>query len=189
MRHVGVGRRFVAVLIDAMLLAIIAGSFADVTSSPGYLRVSWSGTRALWPGLIGIVYFVVLEALAGATIGKFAVGIRVVHENGSDLTWAGAVVRNVARLVDLFPYAIPYLLGAIVAWSSPARQRLGDRWASTVVVTKDSLSTRGSVTDGADAWVAGPPLPPAPPSDARSPGAPPGRSAPPMPPPPAAPDG
>jgi len=47
---------------------------------------------------------------------------------------ADAAVRNVLRPIDLIPYVVPYLLGAILIWSSDKRQRLGDRIAHTIVV-------------------------------------------------------
>ena len=64
------------------------------------------------------------------------------NEDGTKLGWRAAVVRNVARIVDAFPYVFPYLVGAISVWASPNQQRLGDRWANTVVVTKESMLPR-----------------------------------------------
>jgi uncharacterized RDD family membrane protein YckC len=184
MSYVGVGRRFVAVFVDSILLFIMSGPFAEIRHGPGYWRIAWSGRHLFWPGLIAIVYYVVLEGIAGATIGKFAAGIRVVNEDGTKLDWSGAVVRNVARIVDAFPYGLPYLVGAISVWASPTQQRLGDRWANTVVVTKESLRTpsAGASYPGAEgAWQhvpspppvdapgSVPPLPPPPPMPPTSP--------------------
>jgi len=118
-----------------------------------------------------------MEGIAGATIGKFLTGIRVANADGTSLGWTGAVIRNVARVVDGFPYGLPYLVGAISVWTSPTKQRLGDRWGSTVVVTKESLGPRASMRSAADAggWehpsppppdrhVIVPPFPPPPPT-------------------------
>jgi uncharacterized RDD family membrane protein YckC len=170
MTHVGVGRRFVAIFVDSVLLAIMSGPFAEIRHGSGYWQIGWHGRHLFWPGVIAIVYFVILEGVAGATIGKFATGIRVVNEDGTKLSWAGAVVRNVARIVDAFPYFLPYLVGAISVWASPSKQRLGDRWGNTLVVTKDSLGTPGAAPTGAAGWehvptqpVNVPPLPPPPP--------------------------
>jgi uncharacterized RDD family membrane protein YckC len=170
MTHVGVGRRFVAIFVDSVLLAIMSGPFAEIRHGSGYWQIGWHGRHLFWPGVIAIVYFVILEGVAGATIGKFATGIRVVNEDGTKLSWAGAVVRNVARIVDAFPYFLPYLVGAISVWASPAKQRLGDRWGNTLVVTKDSLVTPGAGPTGGGGWehaptppVNVPPLPPPPP--------------------------
>ena len=176
MTYVGVGRRFVAIFVDSILLLILSGPFAEIRHGDGYLQIDWQGRRMFWPSLIVICYFVLLEGIAGATLGKFLTGIRVVNQDGSKLGWAGAIVRNVARVVDAFPYGLPYLVGAISVWSSPTKQRLGDRWANSVVVTKESVLPQGSVTypsatggrqytppAPADVSANVPPLPPPPP--------------------------
>ena len=139
MTYVGVGRRFVAIFVDSILLLILSGPFAEIRHGDGYLQIDWHGRRLFWPSLIVICYFVLLEGIAGATIGKFLTGIRVVNQDGTKLDWSAAFVRNIARIVDAFPYAFPYLVGAISVWASPIQQRLGDRWANTVVVTKESV--------------------------------------------------
>ncbi len=137
-----------AVFVDGVLLLIMSGPFAEIQSGEGYWRIGWHGRQVFWPSLIAIMYYVLLEGIAGATVGKFLTGIRVVNEDGTKLGWAGAVVRNVARIVDAFPYGLPYLVGAISVWASPAQQRLGDRWANSVVVTKESVRTPGPGASG-----------------------------------------
>jgi hypothetical protein len=81
-----------------------------------------------------------MEAFFGATVGKFATGTRVVRDDGARIDGTAAVIRNVARIVDVLPFA--YLIGAIAVWTSSTRQRLGDRWASTVVVEASSVGER-----------------------------------------------
>ena len=68
----------------------------------------------------------------GQTLGKAALGIKVVDEQGGEVTVAQALVRN-------FPaVAIPGWLAYLVALASMAmsdrRQRVFDRFAGTVVV-------------------------------------------------------
>ena len=121
----GVPIRFVAILIDTIIIAIIAG----ILSIP--FQGQLSGAVSL---LIFLLYFIVLEGAYGQTVGKMAVKIKVVKEDGSKIDYADAVVRNVLRLIDLIPYFIPYLLGAILIWTSDMKQRLGDRVAHTSVV-------------------------------------------------------
>lgn len=63
-------------------------------------------------------------------------GLRVVKTDGSPLGWSQAVIRNLLRVIDgLFSY----LVGAILIWDSPLRQRLGDRAAKTVVVRRQTV--------------------------------------------------
>lgn len=133
MTYAGVWIRFVALVVDIIVL-FIAGLFIGVViamsggESPAGLGVLF------W--LIGGLYWVVLESTHGGTIGKQLTGLRVVDEYGHRITLGQSFIRNVLRFVDgLFVY----LVGAVFIWSSPMRQRLGDRAASTFVVRGDSV--------------------------------------------------
>jgi uncharacterized RDD family membrane protein YckC len=121
----GVPIRFVAVLIDAVIIAIIAG----IISIP--LQTRLSGAVSL---LIFLLYYILLEGAYGQTVGKMAVKIKVVREDGTKIDYTDAVVRTVLRIIDAIPFVVPYLLGAIFIWTSDKKQRLGDRTAHTVVV-------------------------------------------------------
>ncbi len=101
-----------------------------ISTTPNPL--AWVG--GLISALIWFFYFVLLEGAYGQTVGKMAVKIKVVQETGMKINYADAVVRNILRLIDAIPYFIPYLLGAILIWTSDKKQRLGDRAAHTVVV-------------------------------------------------------
>lgn len=140
--YAGVPRRFVALLLDAVIvlfpLTIVVGLLSGggyTESGEGYatagIKVSGSASALLLALVLG--YYVLCEAATGATLGKRMVGIRVVGEDGKDLTFGAAVVRNVLRLVDSL---FLYLVGAIFALTSPRRQRLGDRAAHSVVVRR-----------------------------------------------------
>jgi hypothetical protein len=47
MRYVGVGRRFVAIFVDGLIIGVMSGPFADIQRGPGYFRVEWRGPHAL----------------------------------------------------------------------------------------------------------------------------------------------
>ena len=174
MTHVGVARRTVAQIIDWIFSLIWFLPFAVVEHPVGGgIRLSWDGWRAVTPYLITLVYFVVLEGLLGATVGKFLTGIRVVQADGATMGWGGSVVRNLLRIVDAIPYVLPYLLGAIVIWTGGERkQRVGDRVARTVVIRSNavpqpsvpSMPDTVEVGSGSGGAPPLPPLPPPPPS-------------------------
>jgi len=85
--------------------------------------------------IIAFLYFTLLEGRYGQTVGKMALKMKVVREaDHSPIGYAEAAVRSVLRIIDLIPFVAPYLLGAILIWSSDKKQRLGDRVAHTVVV-------------------------------------------------------
>jgi hypothetical protein len=83
-----------------------------------------------------VLYFSVQEALFGATWGKLVAGVCVVDVDGRRPTLGAVLVRNILRLVDYWP--LFYVVGIIAALTSPARQRLGDRVARTLVVRAES---------------------------------------------------
>jgi uncharacterized RDD family membrane protein YckC len=160
MRYVSVGRRFVAYLIDVIVLGLVTAPFGSYSVEDGTASYRVVGAPFLLSLLVWIAYFVILEATLGATLGKLALGIRVLKADGTKLDWGAAIVRNVLRIVDAIPYFIPYLLGAILVWSSPTRQRLGDRAASTIVVRKDSVGAPVLGDAAASRGQAPPPPPP-----------------------------
>ncbi|GAC1405228.1 MAG: hypothetical protein NVSMB52_19060 [Chloroflexota bacterium] len=139
-------KRLGAIVIDTIVLIVVLLVVGLLAGSSKGSSVEITGAPAFLYFLIDFLYFIVLEALFAATLGKMVVGIRVVRADGSKLGWGGAVVRNILRIVDGFPYFIPYLLGAIVMWASPNKQRLGDMAAGTVVVPKEVAVTSLATT-------------------------------------------
>ncbi len=132
-RNVGVGLRFVAVIIDSIILGVIGYLVAAVTGGTTSAGFELQGAPAFVFFIIGFLYYWLLETYLGGTLGKLVLGLRVTMEDGSPVTLTAALVRNLLRIIDgLFAY----LLGAIFIWTSPAKQRLGDRLAKTYVVKK-----------------------------------------------------
>lgn len=131
MEAVGVGRRAVAIIIDTIVMGIVGYLIAAVTGSTTDTGFNLQGLPALVFFLIFLAYYIVLEKTSGATLGKMAMKLKVVKQDGAALDWQASIVRNVLRIVDGFFF---YLVGAIVVWISKSRQRLGDMAAHTLVV-------------------------------------------------------
>ena len=126
MQYVGVGPRFLAVLIDAIIIGVVGAIL-------GFIFQNSPGLSGGVTGLLALAYFIVLEATQGATLGKMALGLRVTRTDGAPISWTESIIRNLLRIIDgLFVY----LVGAILIWTSPLKQRLGDRVAKTVVVRR-----------------------------------------------------
>jgi uncharacterized RDD family membrane protein YckC len=142
MEHAGVPLRFVAVLLDAVIVFFPAGIIIGLLSGGGYTETGNGhanaginvGGNTMWLLLaLGLGYYVFCEAATGATLGKRMVGIHVIGEDGEHLTFGASLVRNLLRLVDCLFF---YLVGGIFALTSPRGQRLGDRAAHTLVVRR-----------------------------------------------------
>jgi uncharacterized RDD family membrane protein YckC len=82
-----------------------------------------------------IVYFTVLEAVSGETIGKRLLGLRVVSESGARAPLRAVFLRNLLRLVDAIP-APTYIVGLLVIVWTRKSQRIGDLVGRTMVVMK-----------------------------------------------------
>jgi len=139
----GVTIRFVAQLVDIIILAIIfwilgfsgASTITIDTSTAQVSISSFFSALILIDVIIAFLYFTLLEGRNGQTVGKMIVKIKVVKKaNYSPITYSEAAVRTILRIIDLIPFIAPYLLGAVLIWASEHRQRLGDRVANTIVV-------------------------------------------------------
>lgn len=137
--YAGLGRRFVAQLVDVVLLFVVGYGIAIATGSTTPTGYDLQGGPALlWFG-VGWLYFIGLEARSGQTVGKRLAGIVVEAADGRAIDLQASVVRNVLRIID---FVVFYALGVVLILLSERNQRLGDRVAGTVVVRQPG--------DGAD---------------------------------------
>ena len=77
-------------------------------------------------------YFILMEAYAGWTIGKKALGLKVFDIDGKRIGILKSLIRNLLRLVDGLPAF--NILGIVLIASSSKNQRLGDYAAKTFVI-------------------------------------------------------
>lgn len=128
----GIGIRFAAIVVDTIVLFVIGYLIAALMGSTTGSGFSMEGAPAFLWFLVGLAYFVVLEAEYGQTVGKRLTGIEVRTDAGEPLDYQASLVRNVLRIVDgLFVY----LVGAVFIYLSDEEQRIGDRVGDTVVVS------------------------------------------------------
>jgi len=107
----GIGSRFVAALLDGLLLlAVELGLLLAVVvvNTAGKLDSSLSGwTIAIWMLVSFALVFgypLVFEIVwNGQTPGKRRAGIRIVLDDGGPITALAAVIRNTVRLADFLP--------------------------------------------------------------------------------------
>jgi uncharacterized RDD family membrane protein YckC len=126
--------RMLALSVDGavVIAATTAISIAVASAMPLLGEYAIAFQVLLYFG-IQIGYGLILEWVwNGRTLGKRAVGLRVVDAKGLRLTFAQVAIRNLLRAVDSLP--IFYLLGGIVCVLNPRLQRLGDIAAGTIVV-------------------------------------------------------
>ena len=138
----GIGSRFIALLVDYLIL--IAGLIVlwFLTLLLGPALKSFGRISAQWAEAIVIFilflfswgYFTLFEAFwNGRTPGKRVAKIRVIQRSGRSIGLVESMARNLVRYVDMQPFPI-YAVGVITMFVTRQHQRLGDLAAGTLVV-------------------------------------------------------
>ncbi len=146
----GVASRSIAFLLDLIGLGVVvgvllyvvfqtAGDEADGTAGALIAILTSLGMVILW--------FCGFETLwRGRTLGKAAMGLRVVGVDGTTVRFQQAFLRAAVGIVDFFLIPIGFI-AVVSALLSPRDQRLGDMAAGTFVVRE-----RSATADVAPAW-------------------------------------
>lgn len=124
----------------AMDLALRCVVYAATLGLAAVLDKAGTGLMLVGLFLLEWGYPVVFEARSGATPGKRAFGLSVVHDDGSPLSLGSAVLRNLIRFVDFLPFG--YVFGLASCLISGRFQRLGDLAAGTLVVHRERSEPR-----------------------------------------------
>lgn len=129
----GVRRRFVALLIDGLLtwvaMAVLA-AFAVAVSGTDFMVAIGSTLMSLVSIILGVAYSVIMIGKYGATLGKMAMGLRVVRPDGSRFGYGLATGRYFAHYINAFTFGIGYLMAI---WDKEKRG-LHDRICGTRVI-------------------------------------------------------
>ena len=147
-------RRLPAYLIDVGIrMGVLTGIFfgaslAGIAGAAGFgfgmLLVSWFVLSWFYGGLFETYW-------NGQTPGKRLVRLRVLSVDGRPINAMQAILRNVLRDVDAWPYfgygsavGVPlYMLGLVTMTANNRYQRLGDLACGTIVVVEERASLRG----------------------------------------------
>ncbi|MCC6606923.1 MAG: RDD family protein [Anaerolineae bacterium] len=151
---VGIGSRFLAALVDttiiglllmatnAILILVVVGGFDELSSASSFLlaMLSLISFAFFWG------YYIFFEMTwNGSSPGKRQVGIRVIRADGTPITLAESVIRNLVRLIDFLPGA--YGLGLVTMFIDSKARRLGDLAANTLVVREQTAVSLESLAN------------------------------------------
>jgi uncharacterized RDD family membrane protein YckC len=152
------GSRALALLLDLVvqallfvLLLLLAGFGLSVLAGAGLVD------EALARALILVVMVAVLVGYPtalltltrGRTIGKLALGLRVVRDDGGPVGFRHSLTRTLVGVAVDFPgFALPFggwVVSMVLMTTSPLSKRLGDHAAGTFVIHERNLEAWGWV--------------------------------------------
>ena len=126
--------RLVAYIIDAILISLVLGV---VTSIFGISYMNMDDVSKIDPTLnllslaVAWLYFALMESSErGATVGKMAMGLRVVTNDGKRLSFMNATGRYFAKILS----ALILCIGFIMIGFTERKRGLHDMIASTLVI-------------------------------------------------------
>lgn len=136
MQYASVWLRIVALLIDGFILS---GIFVIIVIILAIIAAI-TRTNATTIGILIILilialpigYFIYMEATRGATLGKKALGLRIVKVDGRPIGSNEAILRSLLRIVD--NGFLGGLIGFICILATEKQQRVGDMVAKTIVI-------------------------------------------------------
>jgi uncharacterized RDD family membrane protein YckC len=149
-RYAGFWIRFVAFIIDLIILAVVSGIIGlPLRMLLGVSAVSMaqsqdpSAVMAALPAMMGMIGLSLLINLVvgvsydiwfvhnkGGTIGKLALGLQIINLDGSRLSYGQAVGRYFAKILS----AIILYIGFIMAGLDSEKRALHDRICNTLVI-------------------------------------------------------
>jgi uncharacterized RDD family membrane protein YckC len=146
-QYAGFWRRFLALLIDSLVLGAVYGVIALIggVSMIGFRNMN--DPTAASAAMGGIMFFILFACVAGwlysalmessanqGTLGKMAMGLRVTDLDGRRISFGKATGRYFAKFLSGMTLSIGYIMAAF----TQKKQALHDFVAGTLVLSKQS---------------------------------------------------
>lgn len=143
--YAGFWKRYAAYFIDYILLTVVTLPLSmiinvmGVSSGSEGMQVALTLVVMLLSMVISIGYYAGFHASrGGATLGKMAVGIKVVRGTGERISFLRAFCRYLATIVS----SLILMIGFIMAAFTERKQALHDMMCDTLVVDKWAFTDR-----------------------------------------------
>lgn len=156
--NAGFWLRFVAFIIDAIVISMIRGfivvpilgifglsiasggmdMFNHLEDTSDIIAlvtsiIAFAGVLALISTIIWVLYYSLMESSKyQATLGKLALGLIVTDMNGNKIDFGKALLRNICKFIS----SMVFFIGYIMAGFTEKKQALHDIIASTLVTKK-----------------------------------------------------
>ncbi|MBR0272086.1 MAG: RDD family protein [Methanobrevibacter sp.] len=108
-------RRFLAYVIDFFVVSAfmwIVSYLLSIFVNPYSSYTVYMYFPYVTP-VLTLIYFIVLEKIKGATVGKALMYLRVISRNGYPISWIQAIIRNLTKIY-WFPVIFDWAIGKII---------------------------------------------------------------------------
>jgi uncharacterized RDD family membrane protein YckC len=116
LRYASFGLRFVALLLDGVI-GLVVGLLINIifrtslTPDPAHPFAALLSLATLFNFLFGVSYYVFFLTAYGATLGKMAVGVKIVTADGGPISFGRALARYFCTtFLEIFTLWIGYLI-------------------------------------------------------------------------------
>ena len=133
---IGVGERFVAFLVDGLILLTYMMIMENLVElSTIFDTDSWTKRGFLGLFMLPAFFYSMLCHImfSGQTVGKMIMKIKVVRVDGAPTQWYNLLVRWMLRIADIWLFFAS--IGVLSILLSDKKQRIGDAAAGTVVIS------------------------------------------------------
>ena len=147
--------RAVALAIDltVQLLVFFVGALGFGLLGPSLDSALFAAVSIVWTVTILFGYPVTFETLTrGRSLGKMALGLRVVRDDGGPIRFRHALMRGLGGIVDF--YTTSGSAALITSLVNSRGKRLGDLMAGTVVL-RERMPLQGGPVAQMPPWLAG----------------------------------
>jgi hypothetical protein len=108
-----------------------AGRFCSVSGNQAVFLEVQGTTNGVW--LVHTLAYILIQGITGGSLGKLAVGLRVVDEHGRVAGIGKSFLRTFLWVADAITCALP-IVGGVMIVSTKGHRRVGDIVAGTFVV-------------------------------------------------------
>ncbi len=140
------GSRMIAITLDLIIeVVVLVTALVLLTRSADRLDAAALGAIGLSAAVLVIVgYPTIFETLTrGRSLGKLALGLRVVSENGGPERFRQALLRALTGVIEIWMFmGSPALICSLL---SAKGKRLGDVFSGTVVIQERLSARRGPI--------------------------------------------
>ena len=125
--------------------------FCGYSGDDEVVTVAYDQAFVVGAFLVNLVGYIIIQGITGGSLGKLAVGLRVVDDQGKKAGIGRSAIRTLLWVVDAVTCGFP-VLGGVLMVSTKGHRRVGDMAAGTYVIDRHQVGRPVSIPGVTSAW-------------------------------------